>query len=102
MNQVLICLENKENLNKNQLSIKQKELLALGKAIIIGNKKDIRCQVTNAFNAGTNREEILILLDYMIKKGPSLNSIIYLLKALNFEEIERKDYIDIVTDFREE
>ena len=102
MNQVLLCLENKENLNKNQLSIKQKELLALGKAIIIGNKEDIRYQVTNAFNAGANREEILILLDYMIKKGPSLNSIICLLKALNFEEIERKDYIDIVTDCREE
>ena len=100
LEQVLICLDKKEGLRLDILTDKQKELVALGRALMTGNKKSIASCVKNALDKGSSREEILTLLSWMIKNGPSLNSILYLLKTLNYEETERREFIDVVHDCR--
>lgn len=102
MEQVLIYLEKKDELKLDVLSIKQKALVDLGESILNGNKESIRLRVKDAFDVGSTREEILALLNWMIKNDPSLKSIRYILRALDFEESERHDYIDFVNDCKEE
>jgi len=102
MKQVLICLEKKEELKLDKLTPKQKELIALGKAILTENEEEINLGVKNVFDEGVTRDEILILLSWMIRDKPSLHSVIHLLKALDYEEAIRKDPIDWVKDCKEE
>lgn len=101
MEQLLICLEKREELKLDILNFKQKALFDLGQAIISGNKDSIRLRVKDAFDVGSSSEEILVLLSWMVKNEPSLNSIRYILKALDFEESERHDYIDVINDCKE-
>lgn len=101
MEQVLICLEKREELKLDMLNVKQKALFDLGQAIIFGNKDSIRLRVKDVIDVGSSREEIMALLSWMIKNEPSLKSICYLIKALDFEESERQGYIDVINDCKE-
>ena len=102
MEQVLIYLEKKDELKLDMLSIKQKALIDLSKTILFGDKDSIRLRVKDALDVGSTHEEILALLTWMIKKEFSQKSIRYILRALDFEESERHDYIDFVNDCKEE
>ena len=102
MKQVLICLEKKEELKLDGLTAKQKELIALGKAILSADEEEIALGVTNALDEGVTQDEILVLLSWMIRDRPSVHSIMHLLKVLDYEEAKRKNHIDWIKDCKEE
>ena len=101
MEKILICLEKKEDLKLDMLSIKQKALVDLCQVIILGDEDSIRLRVKEALDIGSSHEEILMILYWIIKNKASLQSIKYVLRALEFEESERHDYIDFVKDCKE-
>jgi len=102
MKQVLISLEKKEELKLDKLTTKQKELIAIGKAILSADEEEITLRIKNAIDEGVTQDEILILLSWMIRDKPSVYSVIHLLKALDYEEAIRKDPIDWIKDCKEE
>ena len=101
MEQVLICLEKKEGLKPNILTLKQKELLALGKALLGGYKNTIARQVEKTLDADVSREEILQLVAFIIGDVRLFRSIVELLRVLSYEESKRAQWISVVDDVRE-
>ena len=85
----------------NILSPVARELLALGLAVTLGDKKIIIKHVKKALDAGATKEEILRIVSTLVRDGPDLESIITLLNALNYEENKRADYISILDDLSE-
>lgn len=102
MEQVLICLEKKEGLKPNMLTLKQKELLALGKALLAGCKNKIARHVEKALDAGVSREEIQQLVAFIVGDVRLFGSIIELLRALSYEESKRTSFISVLDDVRED
>ena len=102
MKQVLICLERKNSMKPDELTAKQKELIALGTSLITGNIHSITLHVKKALDEGATKNEILKVASFAIGNKRLLISIIELLRALRFEETDRKDYISIIDDCRED
>ena len=102
MHQVLICLEKKKGLNLNALTAKQKELVALGNALLARNTRSIALHVEKALDAGASQEEILKVVAFIVGDTRLLSSIIELLKALSYEENRRASRISVVDDCRED
>ena len=86
MEQVLIYLEKKEELNLDMLNIKQKALVDLGNTMLYGDKESIKLRVKDALDVGSTHEEILLLLAWIIKHKPSLELIKNITNSLDFEE----------------
>lgn len=102
MKQVLICLEQKNSLKLDALTAKQKELIALGTSLITGNTHSIAFHVKKALDEGATKNDILKVASFAIGNKRLLISIIELLRALRFEETDRKSYISIIEDCRED
>lgn len=102
MKQVLICLEQKNGLKLDVLTAKQRELVALGTSLIAGNTHSISHHVKNALDEGATKNDILKVASFAIGNTRLLLSIIELLRALEFEENDRKSYISIIEDCRED
>ena len=71
----------------NEIEIK---LIVLSINLIRGRLESIEKNVKNILNAGASKEEILDVLSFMIKSGPSIQSIITLLRTLYNEEFNDK------------
>lgn len=102
MKQVLIYLEKNESLKLDRLTAKQRELFALGKALVGGHKHIIAKCVEKALDSGASTEEILKVVAFVVGDERLLGSIIELLKALGSEEDRRAPYISVLNDVREE
>ena len=102
MEQVLVYLKNKNGLKLGVLPIKQRELVALGKAILSGNKRSIEKHVIAALDAGATRENILQVVAYVMRDNRILKSIIELIRVLDYEENRRAPHISILHDVRED
>lgn len=101
MEQVLVYLKNKNGLKLCVLSIKQRELVALGQAIISGNNRSIEKHVAAALDAGATRDNIMEVVAYVIRDSRLLKSIIELVRVIKYEENQRAPYISILDDVRE-
>ena len=101
MEQVLVYLKNKNGLKLCVLPTKQRELVALGKAIFSGNKHSIEKHVACALNEGATRENIMEVVAYIMRDSRLLKSMIELVKILEYEENRRAPYISILDDVRE-
>ena len=66
MEQVLVCLKSNGIVNIDVLDDRRKELVALGKTILSGNKHSIEEHVINALDAGAYRENILKVVAYIM------------------------------------
>jgi len=102
MNQVLICLKNKNRINLGVLDGRQKELVELGNVIRLGKTELISSHVKKALDSGATKEDILCVVSFILGDEKLLNAIIELLSALSFEEANRSEYISIIDDCREE
>ena len=102
MEQVLVCLKNKKGLKLEVLSVKQKELIYLGKALLEGYIETIPRHVKKALDAGPSQEEILKVVAFIVGDSRLFASIIELLRALGYEENERAEWISVVDDVRED
>ena len=102
MKQVLIYLEKKNGLKADVLSAKQRELIALGTSLIAGNTHSISNHVNKALNEGATKNDILKVASFAIGNTRLLLSIIELIRALEFEENDRKSYISVIEDCRED
>ena len=101
MEQVLVYLKNKNGLKLCVLPTKQRELVALGKAIFSGNKHSIEKHVVGALDAGATRENIMEVVAYIMRDNRLLKSIIELVRVLECEENQRAPYVSILDDVRE-
>lgn len=101
MEQVLVCLKKNGAINIDVLDNKRKELVAVGIALKLGSKKDIAIHIEKALDAGATSEDILEVVAFIIGDIRLFNSIIELLRILNYQENERSDYISIIDDVRE-
>ncbi|RLI63048.1 MAG: hypothetical protein DRO67_06360 [Candidatus Asgardarchaeum californiense] len=101
MYQVLICLEKKKGSNLDKLTAKQKELVALGNALLAQNIHSLALHVEKALDAGASRDEILQVAAFIVGDTRLLSSIIELLKVLSYEESRRAPCISVVDDCRE-
>ena len=101
MEQVLICLENKKGLRLDVLTARQKELIALGKVILTGNKRSIENHVAAALDAGATRENVLEVVAYIMRNSRLLKLIIELVRVLDHEENRRAPHISVLDDVRE-
>jgi hypothetical protein len=101
MNQVLVCLKNRNTYNIGVLDKKQKELVELGNTIRKGKTESIAHHVKSALDAGATNDDILTVASFILGDKKILNSIIELIMALSFEESKRRDYISVVEDCRE-
>ncbi len=101
MEQVLVYLKNKNGLKLCVLPTKQRELVALGKAIFSGNMHLIEKHVAGALDAGATRENIMEVVAYIMKDNRLLKSIIELVRVLDYEENLRAPYISVLDDVRE-
>jgi len=95
-------LEKKKGLNLDILTAKQKELVALGNALLARNTHSIALHVEKALDAGASQEEILKVVAFIVGDTRLLSSIIELLKTLSYEENRRAPYISVIDDVREE
>ena len=101
MDQVLVYLKNKNGLKLCVLPTKQRELVALGRAIRSGNKRSIQKHVVAALDAGATRENIMEVVAYIMRDSRLLKSILELVKVLDYEENRRTPYISVLDDVRE-
>jgi AhpD family alkylhydroperoxidase len=101
MEQVLVYLKNKNCLKLCVLPTKQRELVALGRAILSGNKRSIEKHVAAALDAGATQDNIMEIVAYIMKDSRLLKSIIELARVLNYEENRRAPHISILDDVRE-
>jgi len=101
VNQVLVYLKNKNGLKLCVLPTKQRELVALGKAILSGNKRSIEKHVVAALDAGATQENIMEVVAYVMRDSRLLKSIIELVKVLDYEENRKAPYISVLDDVRE-
>ena len=101
MNQVLVYLKNKNGLKLCVLPAKQRELVALGRAILSGNKRSIEKHVVAALDAGATRENIMEIVAYIMRDSQLLKSIIELVRILDYEENRRAPHISVIDDVRE-
>ena len=101
MEQVLVYLKNKNGLKLCVLHTKQRELVAIGKATLSGNKRSIEKHVVTALDAGATRENIMDVVAYIMRDGRLLKSIIELVRVLDYEENQRAPNISILDDVRE-
>ena len=102
MKQVLICLEKKNGLKLDVLTAKQRELIALGTSLIAGNTHSISHHTKKALDEGATKNDILKVASFAIGNTRLLLSIIELIRALEFEENDRKSYISVIEDCRED
>lgn len=102
MQQVLICLKKNGAINLNILDTRQKELVALGKAIPEGDKNAISIHIEKAFDAGASKAEILKVLAVIIGDTRLFRSMVDALKYLSYEESRRAPYISVVNDVGED
>ena len=103
MNQVLVCLKKNNGVIKlDVLDNRRKELVALGNALRVGDLESIPKHVKKALDAGASPDEIQEVAEFILGNNQIFYSMVTLLKALNFEESERQDYISVVDDCREE
>jgi len=102
MEQVLICLEEKDSLRLDVLSPKQRGLVALGKVLLGGPRNTIARYVEKALDAGASREEIMKVAAFIVSDERLFGSITELLRALGYEENKRAPWISVVDDVREE
>ena len=102
MKQVLIHLEKKNGLKADVLTAKQRELIKLGTSLIAGNTHSISHHVNKALNEGATKNDILKVASFAIGNTRLLLSIIELIRALEFEENDRKNYISVIEDCRED
>jgi hypothetical protein len=101
MEQVLVYLKNKNGLKFCVLPTKQRELVALSKAILLDNKRSIEKHVTAALDAGATRENIMKVVAYIMRDNRLLESIIELVRVLDYEENRRAPHISVLDDVRE-
>ena len=101
MKQVLVYLKNKNGLKLCVLPTKQRELVALGKAILSGNKRSIERHVAVALDAGATRENVMEVVAYVMRDSRLLKSIIELVRVLDYEENRRAPRISVLDDVRE-
>ena len=101
MEQVLVCLKSNGVIKIDAVDTWRKELVALGKAIISGNKQSIEKHVSAALDAGTSREDIMEVVAFIMSDNRLLRSIIELMRVLNYEENRRVPCISILDDVRE-
>lgn len=101
MEQVLVYLKNKNGLKLCVLPTKQRELVALGRAILSGNKTSIERHVAAALDAGATRDNIMEIVAYIMKDKRLLTSIIELVGVLDYEENRRVPHISVLDDVRE-
>ena len=101
MDQVLVYLKNKNGLKLCVLPTKQRELIALGRAILSGNKCSIEKHVVAALDAGATRDNIMEVIAYIMRDNQLLKSIIEIVRVLNYEENLRAPHISILDDVRE-
>jgi hypothetical protein len=101
MKQVLVYLKNKNGLKLSVLPTKQRELVAIGKAIYSGNKRSIEKHAAAALDAGATQENILQVVAYVMRDSRLLKSIIELVRILDYEENRRAPKISILDDVRE-
>ena len=101
MEQVLVYLKNEDGVKLCVLPYKQRELVALGKALLKGNKRSIEKHVISALDANASREEIIKVVEFIVGDKRLLRSIIELFRILRYEENRRAKYISVVDDVRE-
>ena len=101
MQQVLVYLKNKNGLKLCVLTTRQRELVALGKAILSGNRSSIEKHVSVALDAGATRENIMEVVAYIMRDSQLLKSIIELVRVLDYEENRRAPHISVLDDVRE-
>lgn len=102
MEEVLIGLKNKDNYKFCVLPSKQKDLVALGRTVLAGNKNSIEKHVINALDTGVLRGEILKVVEYIVGDKQLLRSLIDLLRVLSYGESRKAEYISVFDDVRGE
>ena len=101
MEQVLVCLKSNGVIKIDVLDTWRKELVALGKAILSGNKHSIETHVSAALDAGASHEDIMKVVAFIMSDNRLLTSILELIKTLSYEESRRTEHISIINDVRE-
>ncbi len=66
MNQVLVCLKNKDKINFGVLDKRQKELVTLGNVIRSGKTDLISRYVKEALDSGATKEDILRAASFIL------------------------------------
>ena len=100
MNQVLVCIKNKDALKVSILDERQKVLVALGNAIKAGETEALTGYVAKALDCGWSKEDILEVVSCILGNKVLLSSIVELLSCLSIEEANRREYIDVLEDSR--
>jgi len=101
MNQVIVCLKTKNSYNIGVLDKKQKELVELGNALRAGKTDSMAHHVKTALDAGATNDDILTVASLILGDEKILNSIIELITALSYEESNRRDYISVIDETKE-
>ena len=100
MNQVLVCIKNKDALKVSILDERQKVLVALGNAIKAGETEALAGHIAKVLDCGWSKEDILEVVSCILGNKLLLSSIVELLSCLSFEEANRREYIDVLEDSR--
>jgi len=101
MDLVLVYLKKYGAISIDVLDNKRKELVALGNILRSECNEDIATQIEKALDAGATRYDILKVVGFILGDIRLLNSIIELLRILNYEENKRSEYISVIDDVRE-
>lgn len=101
MDQVLISLKKPGLISLEILDSKRKELVILGNVLQYGEIKLIFDQVKRTYDAGASKEDIMRVASFVFRNDKIIDSIIELIKAIEFEENKRAPYISIIDDCKE-
>lgn len=101
MEQVMVCLKSNDIIKIDVLDSRRKELVALGKALLSGNKNSIKEHARAALDLGATHEEIMKVVAFIMSDARLLKSILQLMKILSYEESQRTEPISIIDDVRE-
>ena len=90
----------RHSLGLDLFSVKDKDikLMNLCCALREGYTDLFEIFIKNALDAGFTIQELLDVMDTLIRDGPELKSIIEFLRILRYEETNRKEPISIVND----